>query len=333
MHMLEPLGLSPVAESVYRTMLQHRDWGVLQIAEHLELGRGQVRSALDQLSELALLTPPRHLGDSGWQPVNPSVALSALLARAEAEVLARRQQIDATRSAIVALSTLEAMAPGEEAAARLEGADAVRGRMQELATTVVNSCLSMNPNSAQTPEAKRASRPLNEQLLRRGVSIRCIYQESFRNDPSLLRYARWLASAGGETRTIPIVPILLVIYDRTTVLVPIDPADTGRGALEVRSPGLVAMACALFDQLWAAAVPFGAPPQGEADLGPTQRQLLALLAAGHTDELAARRLGVSLSTVRRLMATLMEQLSARSRFQAGIHAARRGWLDGPAELS
>lgn len=51
-----------------------------------------------------------------------------------------------------------------------------------------------------------------------------------------------------------------------------------------------------------------------------------LLAKGLTDETAAGRLGVSLSTIRRSMAAIMERLGARSRFEAGLRAAHMGWL-------
>lgn len=61
---------------------------------------------------------------------------------------------------------------------------------------------------------------------------------------------------------------------------------------------------------------------------PLQRMLLRLLAAGMTDEAAATRLGVSPRTVRRYVADLMEALSATSRFQVGVLAARNGWLTG-----
>ena len=50
------------------------------------------------------------------------------------------------------------------------------------------------------------------------------------------------------------------------------------------------------------------------------------MAAGVTDEAAANRLGVSLRTVRRRVADLMERLDASSRFEAGLKAGRRGWL-------
>jgi DNA-binding NarL/FixJ family response regulator len=54
--------------------------------------------------------------------------------------------------------------------------------------------------------------------------------------------------------------------------------------------------------------------------------LLILLAAGSTDETAAKRLGVSGRTVQRVMAELMERLGAASRFEAGLRAKERGWL-------
>jgi len=45
-----------------------------------------------------------------------------------------------------------------------------------------------------------------------------------------------------------------------------------------------------------------------------------------TDEAAARRLGVSLRTVRRWASHLADRLGARSRFQAGVRARERGWI-------
>jgi DNA-binding CsgD family transcriptional regulator len=57
-----------------------------------------------------------------------------------------------------------------------------------------------------------------------------------------------------------------------------------------------------------------------------ERDLLRLLGQGLTDASAARQLGVSLRTVRRMMAELMARLDARSRFEAGIRAAERGWV-------
>ena len=59
-------------------------------------------------------------------------------------------------------------------------------------------------------------------------------------------------------------------------------------------------------------------------LSTRDQQLLALLAAGLTDQAIARKLGVALRTVERRVRRLMDGLGARTRFQAGLQAAARG---------
>ncbi|WP_247597705.1 LuxR C-terminal-related transcriptional regulator [Streptomyces sp. RKND-216] len=54
--------------------------------------------------------------------------------------------------------------------------------------------------------------------------------------------------------------------------------------------------------------------------------MLDLLTEGMTDEAVARQLGVSVRTTRRITAELMQRLGARSRFEAGVLAAGRGWV-------
>jgi DNA-binding NarL/FixJ family response regulator len=93
--------------------------------------------------------------------------------------------------------------------------------------------------------------------------------------------------------------------------------------LIVRQRGIVELATLYFEQLWARAAPLDEPATERSDL---RRFLLEQLAAGAQDEQIARRLGLSLRTVRRRVAEVMTELGASSRFQAGVEAARRGWL-------
>jgi DNA-binding NarL/FixJ family response regulator len=62
--------------------------------------------------------------------------------------------------------------------------------------------------------------------------------------------------------------------------------------------------------------------------GPTEleRKLLDLLAQGLTDEAVAKRLGVSVRTERRMIASLMRRLQASGRFEAGVKAAQYNWI-------
>jgi DNA-binding NarL/FixJ family response regulator len=52
-----------------------------------------------------------------------------------------------------------------------------------------------------------------------------------------------------------------------------------------------------------------------------------MLAAGAKDSAIARSMGVSTRTITRLVGELTTILGASSRFQAGVRAARLGWLD------
>jgi DNA-binding CsgD family transcriptional regulator len=168
---------------------------------------------------------------------------------------------------------------------------------------------------------------LDQLALERGVAVRTIYQDSFRNDPATLQYVEWLAALGGETRTVPALPIPLVIVDREYALVPLDPSDDRRGALVLSGPGMIAALCALFDQFWQAGIPWGQRRKRDQEtLSAVEHELLWLLGQGMTDETAAHRLGLSLRTVRRMASELMTRLNAHSRFEAGVRAAHRGWL-------
>jgi DNA-binding CsgD family transcriptional regulator len=326
MPLLTSLGLSREAEAVYRAMLGHSDHGVAELASGTGLPLARVRSSLDELADLALLKPAKERG-VGLRPVSPEIALAPLLANAEAEAATKAAQIEATRAAIAAIAAEYARNREDDGGQRLVGLEAVRSRLEELQRTTTTECLSLNPGSAHLPDAREAAKPLNQQALERGVMIKAVCRDSFRNDPETLGYARWLTELGGQMRTVPTVPIQLVIIDRRYAILPLDPDNPRAGALEARSPAVLAAACALFAQVWDGGTPFGEAAHLDANgCTPAERQLLEIVSAGHADDTAARKLGVSLRTVRRMMADLMARLDATSRFQAGVNAARRGWL-------
>ncbi len=68
------------------------------------------------------------------------------------------------------------------------------------------------------------------------------------------------------------------------------------------------------------------PPE---HLLPVVQQLLT----GATDLTASRQLGLSPRTYSRRVSELLEYLGVESRFQAGVEAARRGWLPHPRGAS
>ncbi|MFD5462869.1 helix-turn-helix transcriptional regulator [Kitasatospora sp. NPDC127059] len=330
--MLNMFGLDHVSESVYRTMLCSPEGSLQELCSRLSLSGEAVREALDRLADLQLLRPSMELC-GGLRPVSPEVGLDLLLRRQEEELLRRRQQLELSKAAaaraIAEYGGLRPEAPAGSATERLTGLDAIQSKLEILAREVSQECLSVMPGGAQSPASLAASKPLDDAALRRGVALLTLYQDSARHDSATLGYARWMTGAGGLVRTRPTLPPRMLIFDRRIAVLPIDPADTRLGALCIREPGIVASLVALFEQTWHAAVPLGADRSRDTGTGlnASEQELLKLLAAGLTDEVAGRRLGISARSVRRQMAALMDRLDASSRFEAGLKAARRGWLD------
>ncbi|MFJ8015625.1 LuxR C-terminal-related transcriptional regulator [Streptomyces sp. NPDC096339] len=331
--MLDMLGLDSTSEAVYRAMLAHPEGSVQDLCEQLGLTETTVRDALDKLADLRLLRASRDVLGV-MRPVSPELGLELILRRQEEELVRRRQELElgkaAAARAIAEYADLRPSAPAAPATTtqRLVGLDAIQATLEVLAREVADECLSVMPGGAQSQASLDASRPLDEAAMARGVSVLTLYQDSVRHDPPTLAYARWLTERGGMVRTCPTLPPRMLVFDRRVAVVPIDPADTKRGALCIHEAGVVASLVALFEQTWHSAIPLGADRAKDVESGLTaaEQELLRLLASGLTDEVAGRKLGISARSVRRQMSALMERLDASSRFEAGLKAAQRGWL-------
>lgn len=330
--MLQGLGLSGTAESVYLQMLRNRDAGPDRIADALGIDEAAVRTALDELSHL-MLVEESWAGEDGFRPVSPEVGLAALLAREQARIARRNQEIEEGRVALARLvAELQNVRKGPDVEV-LETAEEARDRLATLTDRCTQELCTFVPTRATSPRALESSRALSQTLLGRGVRMRTVYLESIRNDQATWNHATWLRDNGAEVRLAATVPVRLQIIDQDHAMVPLADAESGSGAVVMTSPGIVAALMALFTQTWRSAVPIGADRRRDDDgLSVQELELLRLWAKGATDEAAGRRLGVSLRTVRRLSSGLMERLDASSRFQAGARALDRGWLN-PADLS
>jgi DNA-binding CsgD family transcriptional regulator/sugar-specific transcriptional regulator TrmB len=329
--MLDVLGLDQVAEDVYRAMLADRTHGVADLCRILGLAEQQVRDALDTLFERALVRRSAdHAG--AWRAVDPQIGFHSLLAREHAELEQHRARIATAQAEIAVLIAERATddPDGDSEIQRLPGIDTVISRLEQLTEAARTEILGITPGSAQTDAGLAAARRNDTRLLERGVAIREIVQDACRHDPATAAHNRWLIGAGGQVRTAPVLPPRMVLIDARIAIVPLDTADSRKGALQVTEPGIVGTLRALFDQVWDCATPLGAgPATGRHGLTARERELLKLLASGLTDEAAAVRLAVSDRTVRRVMNDLCERLDAASRFEAGVKAAQAGWLDNP----
>lgn len=329
-NVLALLGLDHTTESVYRLMLEEPRFGVADLCRSLALSEPELRDALDELTRLSLL---RESGEAArrLRPIRPAVGLEILLTRQEERLAARQSDLSAVRAQLAELMAGRPepaeTAPGG-AIRRLPNMDALHAELEGLARHASAEWLTVLPRCADSAGHPGRARILQAAALGRGVKVLSLCSDATRRRPAAWAYARWLSKLGGQVRTAIVMPPAIVVFDRETAIMPIDPADLKHGAVCTTEPGIVRTARAVFEQAWQAAVPLHAeePDDQQGELALPDRQLLRLLASGLTDEAAGTRLGISARTVRRQMAALMERLEASSRFEAGLKAARRGWI-------
>ncbi|MFF0445698.1 LuxR C-terminal-related transcriptional regulator [Streptomyces sp. NPDC004609] len=268
--------------------------------------------------------------------MSPEIGLQALLVQREGEIKESQQRISESRVEVARFIDEYDAAQQKlrrVVVDRLDGIDDIRARIEEFTQDCTSELLTFASGGRQSESSRKASQPLCEALAERGVVMRSVYLDSVYNDPGSVEHLRWLVAHGDQVRTTASLPSRMLVFDRTHAVLPIDPDASAAGALVLRGPGLIVSLTALFERVWEDASPFsGGRPQsresGSEELSAQEQAVLQLLGEGLTDEVVARKLGVSVRTGRRITADLMGRLGARSRFQAGMRAAQLGWLSG-----
>ncbi|MST65025.1 hypothetical protein FYJ77_09415 [Schaalia hyovaginalis] len=164
--------------------------------------------------------------------------------------------------------------------------------------------------------------------LSRGVVYNVVYDPTVLRHPQLLTVMRESMAMGEHARVTSHLPFRMIISDEELVLVMIEDPDHRMRMCVMRDPAMIALSLRLFERSWDQAIPVpiaGAAVVPEEPSGDTV-ELLALLAAGLTDEATARQLGVSTRTVARRVQRLCDTFGASGRFQLGIQVARSQWF-------
>ncbi|GAA4473364.1 helix-turn-helix transcriptional regulator [Phytohabitans houttuyneae] len=306
-------GLSPDADLVYRTLVTFGAECAAQLARALGLPRQRVLDALDELSawDAAYLAPAARPDTAVWRAHPPDTVVPALrhsAARPRARHDAARMSAGSTAPELASLTLGDGLR-------HLPTREAARSRMAELVTMTRGEHLAMNPEPAFEQQATQAAAPLDRVLLGRGVRMRVLGVHPADLDP-LAPHGRRPSEKMPDYRRMPVVPMKLIVVDRTVALFPVDPGDFGRGYLEVAQQPVVDALVSLFERNWDVASPPAKPVP--PPLSARERALVALLAAGHTDETAARQIRVTSRTVTNTLRALMDRLGVQNRFQLGL---------------
>jgi predicted transcriptional regulator len=322
--MLEAAGLGAAEESAYLALVRRGPATEAELAARAGLSAARTRRAVATLQREGLVhrtPPPHHL----VVPVPPDLAVDHLISR-------RHEELERVREAAQRLAA-EAMAPPAPRRVR-EMIEIVPSR-----SAVVHAFEQVQRAARQEMRVLAAppyagNVAVNRTQLDReaaGVVYRTVYGIKAIEVPDAMTVLAAHLRAGEQARLAPDVPIKLAIADRALALLPLAwTAAAQDAAVLVHPSGLLDALVALFESVWVQAVPLAFDEEdGTAipvDISEDDRKLLALLAAGLTDEAAGARLGMSRRTVVRRVQHLMAVCDARSRLQLGWRARDRGWL-------
>ncbi|MDF9717935.1 helix-turn-helix domain-containing protein [Nocardioides sp. ChNu-153] len=318
---LDELGLTLQAEDLYWRVHGRTGEALADVAAILTTTPERLRA---DLAPLVALQAVEVDADDRLVVPEMGVVVSRLLAD-EGErmrVAARRVEQLAAAVPFVAPPAPEVSADGTPlSGARVEGVSAPH-LMARWIEESSGELMFLRPDQWRTRQPAALADALAEAIAA-GRTARAIYPaRALEEAPETLAER---ARMGEQIRVLAQVPTRLFVVPGTHALVPYMPGYASPRLLVVRERGLVLMLARLFEQLWERALPVpDLDLRGARDKG--RRLLLQLLATGAGDEQIARSLGVSLRTVRRRVADLLIELGADSRFQAGVEAARRGWL-------
>jgi DNA-binding CsgD family transcriptional regulator len=319
------------ASIVYQTMIKYPYVGLAELCLWLAWPVNRLNRALAELERLNLIKPGWH-GQDEAVLTDPAAALQDLLAEQEAALVRHQQDMAHSRTLVSTMLAEYSQAQAEQSEfpnQRVLGLEAVQNFADGLADSCTSEMMSFSPGGPPSGAQEEADRAEDLRLIYRRVRVRRLYLNSIINDAAARGYARWLVEQGGEVRTVPSLPVRMSIYDRTVAIVAIDPQRSAEGIVVLRGAGVLAALCAFFDHAWETATELGVPSnRDQGGLTAEDREVVRLLADGHTDAVIARKMGVSVRTTRRIIAELAERLGARSRFQIGVRAVEAGWLSG-----
>jgi DNA-binding CsgD family transcriptional regulator len=279
---------------------------------------------------MAHIQPHSPTAPAWLHPASPDLALQGVLAGHQHR-LARDQELllDGTRRLADAQARFGPTVNGHMPE-HLVSVVSDRAEISELSASLVNTTrqdwMTLENLSTEMPLTEDFAQP---PLPASGGLVRCrsIYEASVMDDPVGQRIIRACAQAGEHARLLPKVPMKLKLADYTTAMLPLTPAGTA-GALLIHAPVIIAALREYFEMLWERATPLtaqrGVRPGDR--LTPAQHTVLELMTEGLHDDAIARRAGVSVTTVRRHIAAVMDRLNVTSRFAAGAAAQRRGWI-------
>ncbi|SFG04044.1 hypothetical protein [Streptomyces mirabilis] len=239
-------------------------------------------------------------------------ALEELAQQAEAAIVRLRQSLATLPQQGFAVGGGQTL-PDEE----------VQNFVGQVAGTASGPWLEMRSGAGLRPEVLKDLPALGAELFERGVELHMLCQHVARFDPELREELGLVEEQGGLVRTMETLPGWFLVLSDSLALVP---AAEGEGVSVVNDPAMVGVLQSVFTDYWLRARPFSQGGWRGARLEDVSQEvnavIIRMLCTGAKDELVAKRLGMSVRTLRRRIAHMLDGLGAASRFQAGFEVGR-----------
>ncbi len=323
--MLGVLGLGEIEERAYRRLVGVPSESVAGLARELRVDVPVAAAALRSLEAAGLVA--RSVAEPGQYVASPpGLALGSLIVqrqedirRAEVELAGLVEAYRAGASERMLTDVIDVVS-GPQAVAQRFG-QLQRGARHEVLALIRSTVALVSPEDNVDEDV----------ALGRGVQYRLVVERAALERPGYVEVVRDSIAMGEDIRVRESVPMRLLVVDRQLALVPLLSSgdDQGGGALLVHPSGLLDALVGLFELLWSDALPALPPAGSPADgsgVDDTDRDVLALLLHGLTDQAIGGQLDMSLRTVQRRVQQLMARAGVTTRFQLGHAATVRGWV-------
>ncbi|MFD8750540.1 LuxR C-terminal-related transcriptional regulator [Kitasatospora sp. NPDC059577] len=196
-------------------------------------------------------------------------------------------------------------------AVHLDGNADIRQHISELVSECQEEVLAAQPGPRPV-DGLRMALAQDLSLLRRGCSLRTLYQPAALVDHTVQRQVALRTRQGARVRLLAEPYERLLVFDRKAAVIPA--AEDRSRATVLTDPAVVAHLVAHFERDWARATPADHhldPPH------PTTVRVGRLLARGLTQRAVATRLGLSERTVAAHISRLRDRHGARTLFHLG----------------
>ena len=313
-------GAGPTAVNVYLALVRRGGATTEELAD------------LDY-DEVGLDLALRALVDTGvvrdvagrWEPAPPDIALPRRAAQLEREAFYLRT---VTSEVSDLYWRSRSISEGGTETVVLNSQQEVEAAAATITATARTRVVGFRDNSPLTTQFFAHSTERHREKLvnneNRPLLVQMTYESSVLTYPNAGEVLLARADAGESARIIDRLPFTLLVADTTAALLDFTTYDSsGAGSLLIRERRQVVAFAALADTFWGLALPTSL---GSTGLDSQAGYVLSLLAVGATDSAIAAQTGLSLRTIERRVKALLEQLGATTRFQAGVQAARRGWI-------